>query len=153
MRTSTRGLKFIAEFEGLRLEPYNDPAGNATVGVGHLIHYGPVTHHDKLVWTLHSREEALDLLRQDLKGRDLALSRMLTHGAQQRKFDAMSSLMFNIGEAAFRKSTVLREHNAGHGFRAGLAFTYWVFAGGRKFPGLVRRRYRERRLYRKGLYR
>jgi GH24 family phage-related lysozyme (muramidase) len=45
-RLSKKGAAFIGRFEGLRLKPYNDPVGNATVGYGHLIHHGPVTELD-----------------------------------------------------------------------------------------------------------
>src|SRR5881394_2093198 len=41
-RLSQRGAGFIARFEGCVLHIYNDPTSNATIGVGHLIHMGPI---------------------------------------------------------------------------------------------------------------
>ena len=69
MRTSDRGLQLIAEFEGLRTQLYNDPAGHCTVGYGHLVHLGPCS-------GAHAGEQrflagltpaqALELLRADV---------------------------------------------------------------------------------------
>jgi lysozyme len=64
---------------------------------------------------------------------------------------AATSLAFNIGTAAFCRSTAARRFNAGDlegGCRAIGAF---VFAGGRKLPGLVRRRAAEVALCLKGV--
>ena len=33
-------MGFITQFEGVRRELYNDPAGHCTIGVGHLVHTG-----------------------------------------------------------------------------------------------------------------
>jgi len=152
MRTSLKGRKFIARFEGMSLKPYNDPSGYATVGVGHLIALRPVNLHDKLTWNLPHERAALELLADDLKGRDAALTERTRRGTTQRQFDALSSLQFNIGEGALASSTVLRLHNQRKFYRAGLAFLMWNKSGGRVLLGLSRRRRAERRLYRKGLY-
>ena len=37
MKLSVQGLKFIQNQEGLRLSPYQDVAGNWTIGYGHLM--------------------------------------------------------------------------------------------------------------------
>ena len=44
--TSQKGLEFIEYFEGNVPEPYNDPAGNCTIGIGHLIRIGVCTSSD-----------------------------------------------------------------------------------------------------------
>lgn len=43
------GARFIEAWEGFRSAPYNDSDSppNATIGVGHLLHYGPVTAGDR----------------------------------------------------------------------------------------------------------
>jgi len=46
-RISSDGLDLICHYEGMRLEPYNCPAGHATIGYGHLLHKGPVTDEDR----------------------------------------------------------------------------------------------------------
>ena len=39
-------VEFVADFEGFYATPYNDPAGFATVGYGHLLGYRPVAASD-----------------------------------------------------------------------------------------------------------
>ena len=67
---SKAGAAFIGAFEGLRLTPYNDAAGHATVGYGHLLHYGPVTQHDLDKYRGFTTGEAVALL-QTVGGRIL----------------------------------------------------------------------------------
>ena len=50
MRLSSKGALFIAGMEGCVLHPYDDPAGYATIGIGHLLHKSRVTMADKLKW-------------------------------------------------------------------------------------------------------
>ena len=65
----------------------------------------------------------------------------------QNQFDAMASLMFNIGETAFANSTVLRKHNAEDFAAAGRAFHLFNKAKGKVNDGLVARRADEARQY------
>jgi lysozyme len=158
MRTSARGRALIKHFEGVIPHAYNDPAGHCTVGVGHLIHHGPCSSADFARWGVRHRRKLSDrqideLLADDLRPRERAVERLVRVRLRQHEFDALVSLLFNIGEGNFASSTVLRELNRGHRFRAGLAFLMWVKAGGQTLAGLVRRRRAERRLFRKGNWR
>lgn len=47
---SMKTTRFVATFEGFLTCPYNDPAGHATIGYGHLLHYGGVTKKDRKRW-------------------------------------------------------------------------------------------------------
>jgi lysozyme len=64
---------------------------------------------------------------------------------------AAGSLAYNIGAAAYCRSTVDRRFDAGDFRGACNAFLMWNRAGGRVVRGLVRRRHYERRLCLKGL--
>jgi lysozyme len=88
------------------------------------------------------------MFRRALGPREAAVAELVTVPINRCEFGALVSLVWNIGAGNFARSTVLRELNAGHRFRAGLAFMLWVFAGGQRLPGLVIRRGRERRLFR-----
>ena len=155
MRTSARGIDMIVRFEGLVPHAYTDPAGHATFGVGHLLHFGPCTARDLALWgsklfpKVDGRERALRVLREDLRPRERAVRRLVKVPLNQCEYDALVSLLFNIGEGNFAASTVLRELNKGHRYRAGLAFLMWDRAGGRVLLGLSRRRRAERKLFRK----
>lgn len=139
MRINQAGIDLIKSFEGVRLAAYRCPAGVLTIGVGHT---GPDVHL-KLVITL---QEAEALLRGDLDHFEAAVAKAAP-SATPNQAAAMISLAFNIGIGAFLKSSVLRHHNAGNPGAAANAFLLWVKGGGRKLPGLVRRRAAERKLY------
>lgn len=149
-RVSARGLKFLVQQEGVRRYAYNDSAGHATFGVGHLIHRGPVTAADKRVWGTPQNPKSmvfvLQVLRQDLV-RYNATVREATSGTKlyKREFDACLSLCFNIGPAGFRSSTVAREVRAKRFKRAADAFLSWS-----RPPELLPRRKRERELFLRG---
>lgn len=141
MYLSDRGAKLIASFEGFSTRPYRDAVGVWTIGYGHTRGvYGntrPI-----------SRTVALELLRSDARVAANAVRNGVKVKLNQCEFDALVSLTYNIGIGGFAESTVLRELNQGHRFRAGLAFLLWDKGGGRTLLGLSRRRRRERRLFR-----
>lgn len=57
---------------------------------------------------------------------------------------ASSSLSYNIGPAAFCRSTAAKRFNAGQWKEGCDAFLSWRYAGGREIPGLLNRRKAER---------
>ena len=94
MNTSPEAVSQIADFEGLRLIPYNDIAGNATIGVGHLLHLGPVQSTDVGL----TRDQALSLFSLDLKTKsERFITKYVKVPLQQGQFDALSSFTFNLG--------------------------------------------------------
>jgi lysozyme len=148
-KTSAKGVNFIAQFEGFRSEPYNDPANNATIGYGHLLHTGPVTQADKTRWGTITRAHGLKLLADDLSvAENCVLKHVNPPFTFQNRFDALVSFVFNVGCGAFSTSTLLKDLNKGW-TRRGAAdeFLKWTHAGGVVLPGLVRRRKAERALF------
>ena len=65
----------------------------------------------------------------------------------QNQFDALVSLVFNIGTGAFARSTLLKRLNVGDYNGAAEAFLMWRNAGGK--PILLNRRKREKALFEK----
>lgn len=170
MKLSAKGAGFIGRFEGFRAEPYNDPAGHATVGYGHLLHFGPVTNLDKRQWGGMSREKGLKLLREDARDAGEAVDRLITRTLTQAQYDALVSLVFNIGAGNFQSSTLRKLLNQGakrqanetphdamerHFQEVRNAWFMWNKAGTPLviMPGLVSRRKAEYKLYKTGLYR
>jgi lysozyme len=149
VKVSNAGLNFIAGYEGFRGRAYNDQAGHATIGFGHLLHFGPTTASDrKLNWT---RATGIKVFAKDILRYQEAVDRYVTVPLAQAQFDALVSLCFNIGIIGFRDSTLLRKLNAEDRRGAADEFLRWNKAGGRVSLGLSRRRAAERKLFLTGL--
>ncbi|MDQ3936626.1 MAG: glycoside hydrolase family protein [Actinomycetota bacterium] len=150
MRISDEGLALIAEFEGFVDHPYNDAAGHATIGFGHLLHHGPVTAEDRRRWGKMSHADGLKLLRSDIRSRERAVDAAVKVPLTQNQFDALVSFVYNLGEGALRQSTLLKKLNAGNYDAVPAELAKWNKAGGRVLPGLVRRRKAEAARWRSG---
>jgi lysozyme len=111
---SSRGTHQIAAFEGYVPKPYNDTANNATIGFGHLIHYGPVTEQDIQRYSNFTFAAALGLLQKDAQVAVDAVNKGVTDrlgiipANNQCRFDALVSFAFNIGAGGFLGSSALR---------------------------------------------
>lgn len=145
---SDAGRAAIARHEGLRLDPYLDEAGHWTVGYGHKL--GPLESRDPIT---HAR--ALELLQEDTESAVNAVNSLVNVPLSQQQFDALVSLAFNIGNGAFRESTLLRLLNDGDYGGAAAQFAVWnkVTRNGVKVvsPILVTRRAREAELFASGI--
>ena len=132
METSKLLFEKLMEFEGLRLEAYRDAAGVLTIGYGHT--------HDVREGDRISEYWARELLREDI---ERAAKQVLKLGVcrTQGQLDALTSFVFNLGIGQLRKSTLLRViKRKGSDEEIRREFMRWVYAGGKKMPGLERRR-------------
>ena len=139
------GTGFVTHFEGVRLVAYQDSVGVWTIGVGHT---GDVDPGDTI-----SMKEAMRLLQEDARIAYAAVEQGVDVKVGQEQVDSCISIAFNIGNHGFLTSTLLARINA----RASRelihdAFLMWVYAGGQKLEGLVRRREAEARLFNHGRY-
>lgn len=144
-RVSEEGVALIKRFEGFSACVYLCPAGKSTIGYGHVVRKG-----ENFVGRMLSKEEAEDLLLQDVKGVETCVGQQVTAVLPQQAFDALVCLSYNIGCYAFEKSTLLAYLNAGKIHAAADEFRRWVFSGGQKLAGLEQRREAERRLFLRG---
>jgi len=95
MNTSPEAVKKIAGFEGVKLVPYNDLSGNATEGVGHLMHKGPLLDNEKVPETM---DKAMSDFAEDLKNRsEKYIVAFIKTPLNQNQFDALSSFCYNLG--------------------------------------------------------
>ena len=113
MKISSDGLDLIRRFEGLRLEPYNCPAGHATIGYGHLLHKGPVTADDRHKAAGFAQGDADALLRGDVAWAENVISTSLKVPLSQHQFDGLCSFVFNVGAAAAGGSSVWKALRGG----------------------------------------
>ena len=131
-------LDYITEEEGYRNKAYKDVKGLWTIGVGHLIK----ADEQHLITTTLTDEQVKDLLKSDLKWCSEAVESSVKVPLTQKQFDALYSLCFNIGEGAFKKSTVVRRLNQNDYKGAADAILMW-----NKPAVLEKRRKRERELF------
>ena len=138
-KTSPKGIDLIKEFEGFRARAYLCPANVLTIGYGHTKTCKP----GQVVSTAKGEE----LLIKDLKRFENAVNVLVKVPLNQNQFDALVSFAFNVGVGAFKASTLLRLLNQGNYKLATNEFKRWVHGGGRKLPGLIRRRQAEANLF------
>lgn len=144
--TRLRNIELIKEHEGLRLNAYMPTPNDVwTIGYGHT-----KTAKKGMVITA---KQAEDLLYQDLAWVEKVIADKVKVDLTQNQYDALASLIFNIGGTAFGKSTVLKRLNAKDYKGAADAFLMWNKqkdkATGKLKPlnGLTRRRGEERSLF------
>jgi lysozyme len=94
-----------------------------------------------------SEAEATQLLKDHLTSVEDFVNRTVTYPLTQNQFDAVCSLVYNIGVGNFRSSTLLKRLNEGNVRAAADEFPRWNQAGGKVLAGLVARRGEERALF------
>jgi lysozyme len=151
MILSKDGIRFIKQgFEKFSPVPYDDngdnPGGYPTIGWGHRIlnresFPKPLT---------EAQGDAIFL--NDVANAVRTVNRAVHVSLSQAQFDALVSLCYNIGAAAFWDSTLLKLLNAKDYTGAANQFPLWRKSSGRVMNGLVRRREEERELFLTGDY-
>jgi len=131
-------IAFIAGEEAFVGEAYLDPVGVPTIGYG--------TTSGVQIGDTITREEAEKRLIRDAGAAGAAIVRCVTVPLAQREYDAYVSFIYNVGEGAFCRSTLVKKLNAGDYEGACNELPRWVYAGGKKLRGLEIRREKERRM-------
>lgn len=103
---SAVGLLTIAGYEGFSAAPYRDQAGVWTNGYGNTEQVGPST-------PPVAEPVAREKLREHVSRAAPLIDKALTRPTTQGQADAYQSLAYNIGAAAFARSSVAHLHNAG----------------------------------------
>jgi lysozyme len=133
------GLALIKKYEGLSLKAYRCPAGLLTIGYGHR---GDVQDGDVI-----TSAEAEELLREDLAAFESGVSKLVNVDLNANQFAALVSFAFNVGLAAFARSTLLSLLNRGWYEQVPAQILRWSRVAGRTLSGLARRRRDEAALW------
>ena len=134
MKTSHKGINFIKSFENFSPTSYICPAGFRTIGYGHVV--GKDDHFKEV-----SEIYAEQILKQDLSIAEIAVHRNITAPLEQNQFDALVSFVFNLGGGSLQRSSLRQKINYGSDeYEIHNEFIKWVYAGGKKLIGLMRRR-------------
>ena len=152
-RLSPRGAAFVSRFEGCVLRMYNDPTRNATIGVGHLIHMGPINGSEPHEFRRGiSRQRALELLMNDAGKAVRGVRQLVKVPLTQHQLDALVSFAFNCGTGSLTVSTLRKRLNRREYAAVPHELDKWVLSSGKRLPGLVRRRKAEGVLFGHGRY-
>jgi len=158
MEASEKAYNIIKEFEGLRLKAYQCSARKWTIG------YGSTRYKDGRAVTegdvLTSPAEAEELLSHHLINNTCKdIKNYINVPLTQNQFDALCSFVYNTGTSGVygyfkdngklvkRHSILAQKLNSEDYTGAADALRAWVFADGKRNPGLVRRREAERELF------
>jgi lysozyme len=172
---SPAGLDLIKANEGHSLRVYLCPANRATIGYGHVLlpkwdcglfrdldakalariindfqSRRRISREDRSL--LHiNQAQADELLAKDTRQVARFLDSVVQSALNQNQFDALCSLVFNIGQGNFASSALKTKLRDGDFARAAAEFDRWVYGvvDGRKqkLPGLIARRAAERKLF------
>ena len=144
MRHITKnGINLIKRFEGFASNIYLDAAGLPTIGYGHLLRSGEAEMFKNGI----SPEAGEALLIKDVLSAECAVLRLIHVPLSDGQFDALTSFTFNLGSGAFQRSTLRRKVNREEHDEVPEQFMRWIWAGGRRLRGLVRRREAEAKSY------
>ena len=139
-KINNAGLNLIKNAEGFSPIPYYCSGGILTIG------YGSTGSHVKPGMHI-SKAEADMFLMRDLHDAESAVSRLITRKLNDNQYAALVSFTFNLGSGKLQASTLRRKCNDGFDEEVATEFLKWVFGGGRRLSGLVKRRRAEADLY------
>ena len=146
-------VDFLKEEEKFRALAYKLGDGMVTIGYGHAeyINKSDIIPYKTKIDTVKAEE----YLRQDIKKAEGGLNRILDkweqegleHSITQNQYDAMISMIFNMGRTGFRRSDFIKKVKEGDmdaAYNQLLNTSSQLF---KKFPGLKKRRKREAELF------
>lgn len=135
-------IQHLKVWEGCRLQVYNCAGGVKTIG------YGCTAKAMVEKKTISQAEADLQLKKDTLRAQYVVVSSVsvpLTAGQEA----ALISFVFNVGEKAFKSSTLLKKLNSGDYASVPGQLRRWKYAGGKVVQGLINRREAEIKLWNK----
>lgn len=141
---SAAGIAFIELWEGLKLQAYRDSKGLPTIGIGTTRY--PDGSKVKMGDTC-TKAQAYEWFRFDIARFEAFVNRVIKVPLNQNQFDALVSLIYNIGETNFTEGSVDDKLNAKQVDAALKTWLLYVNSGGKKIDGLVNRRNAEVKLF------
>lgn len=137
-----RGLDFIKAHEAFSEYSYYCSAHEKTIGWGHVILDG------ENIQEPLSREDGEILLKKDVSNAERAVLRNTNVPLTDGQYDALVSLTFNAGNAAYQRSQIRMRVNRGDFEEAAEWFPRsFITARGKIIHGLILRRLDEREMF------
>ena len=158
-KTNKLGTELIKKYEGFIPNVYLDCAGFLTIGYGHLCREGDFYLQNislkkmKKMYiknrqeveriTAISKLDAEKILKQDLIIAEQGVCKLIKIHLNTNQFSALVSFVFNLGVGALQRSTLRQKLNRGEYFAVSSEMLKWIYAGGVKRKGLIKRRLEE----------
>ena len=140
---NNEALELICHFEGFSPKIYTCPAGYPTIGYGHVVGANENAKFSSGI----SEEDAKIILKADVGIAEAAVLRLITAPINDNQFGALVSFTFNLGSGTLQRSTLRKKVNHQQHDAVPAEFMKWVYSGGKKLPGLVKRRAAEAGMY------
>lgn len=140
MKASNAAIDLIKRYEGCELEAYLDSHGKWAVGYGQTGKH--ITPGLRIL-----QSEADQWLKNHVAQLQDDITELVSVPLTQQQFDALVSLVYNIGIGAFARSTLLKKLNQQHYDEAASQLLRWDHSQGVQLPGLANRRAAEYRLF------
>lgn len=129
----------LRRFEGMFLKPYLCPAGVATIGAGATTYEdGTKVKMSDPALTAQRSDELLEFHAQNFLDAVVRVSPILSKHPERHV--AIGDFAFNLGTTRYKASTLRKRVEAEDWDGAAEEMMKWVWGGGRKLPGLVKRR-------------
>jgi len=143
MKTGTKGIALIKGFEGFKAKAYKDGGGVPTIGFG--------TTKGVKMGQVITESQAEEFLHRDMAWAEAAVTKAVKVPLNQDQFDALVCFTYNVGENAFKTSTLVKLLNAGQYTAVPTQLLRWNKDNGKVVDGLTRRRAAEGVLFTLGV--
>ena len=129
----------LRRFEGVILKPYRCPAGVPTIGAGVTTYEdGTRVKMSDPPISMWRADELLGFHAQNFMDAVLKISPILADHPERHV--AIGDFSFNLGTTRYKASTLRKRVEAEDWEGAADEMMKWVWGGGKKLPGLIRRR-------------
>lgn len=143
MTTGAKGIELIELSEGFSPRLYDD-VGHPCIGYGcDLTPEEAKSYEGRMI----DKTEGEALMRSRLKPIEEAINNLIYQALTQDQFDALADFVYNLGEGAFRRSSLLIRLNNGDFVGAANELLRWVNVKGNVSEALKIRRGREHALF------
>lgn len=141
---STSGAEFIAHWEGIKLKAYKDTGGVWTIGIGTIVYPNGTK---VKAGDICTKEQAYEWFKDYIVGVEDLIHKTIKVPLNQHQFDALVSLIYNIGATQFISGSVDDKLNAGNTSAALETWKKYRMDNGKVVTGLVNRRNAEVALF------
>jgi len=141
---SSDAINLIKQYEGLRLNAYQDSVGIWTIGYGTTTINGAAVYEGQTITQAQADEYLLTHIQNNVSP---IINTKVKAPITQSMYDALCCFTYNLGSGNLSKSTLLKELNTTKYLDTATSFLDYNKAGGVVLAGLTKRRSAEKDLF------